>query len=58
MGLVVVSHAGASWGPLDEEKSRPIHFPSVLDRTRTSNSIIAHLGGKYRRTPTPGQGLR
>jgi predicted TIM-barrel fold metal-dependent hydrolase len=46
--LVVVSHAGASWGPLDEEKSRPIHFRSVLERYPDLKLIIAHLGGKYR----------
>jgi len=48
MGLIVVSHAGASWGPLDEEKSRPIHFIPVLDRYPDLKLIIAHLGGKYR----------
>ncbi|HUT27099.1 MAG TPA: amidohydrolase family protein [Methanomassiliicoccales archaeon] len=48
MGLTVVTHAGASWGPLDEEKSRPIHFRKVLERYPEINVIIAHLGGKYR----------
>lgn len=48
MGLVVVTHAGASWGPLDEEKSRPIHFREILERYPEINVIIAHLGGKYR----------
>jgi predicted TIM-barrel fold metal-dependent hydrolase len=48
MGLIVVSHAGASWGPLDEEKSRPVHFRSVLERYPELKLIIAHLGGKYR----------
>lgn len=48
MDLIVVSHAGASWGPLDEEKSRPIHFRSVLERYPELKLIIAHLGGKYR----------
>jgi len=48
MDLIVVSHAGASWGPLEEEKSRPIHFRSVLERYPDLKLIIAHLGGKYR----------
>ena len=48
MGLTVVTHAGASWGPLDEEKSRPIHFRKILERYPEINIIIAHLGGKYR----------
>lgn len=48
MDLIVVSHAGASWGPLDEEKGRPIHFKGVLERYPDMKLIIAHLGGKYR----------
>ena len=48
MDRFVVSHAGASWGPLDEEKSRPIHFRSVLDKYPELKLVIAHLGGKYR----------
>jgi predicted TIM-barrel fold metal-dependent hydrolase len=48
MGLIVISHAGASWGPLDEEKSRPIHLRPVLERYPDVNIIVAHLGGKYR----------
>lgn len=48
MGLLVVTHAGASWGPLDEEKSRPIHLRPVLERYPDVKIIVAHLGGKYR----------
>ncbi len=48
MGLIVVSHAGASWGPLEEERSRPVHFRNVLERYPDMKLIIAHLGGKYR----------
>lgn len=48
MGLLVVTHAGASWGPLDEERSRPIHLRPVLEKYPDINIIVAHLGGKYR----------
>ena len=48
MGLLVVTHAGASWGPLDEERSRPIHLRPVLERYPDVKIIVAHLGGKYR----------
>ncbi|MDD1746758.1 MAG: amidohydrolase family protein [Methanomassiliicoccales archaeon] len=47
-GLIVVTHAGASWGPLDEEFSHPKHFRPVLERHPDMRLIIAHLGGKFR----------
>ncbi|MEM0448579.1 MAG: amidohydrolase family protein [Methanomassiliicoccales archaeon] len=46
--LIVVTHAGASWGPLDESYSHPQHFASVLDKHPDMILVIAHLGGKFR----------
>lgn len=46
--LVVVSHAGASWGPLDERYGRPSYFREVLEREPELRIVIAHLGGKFR----------
>lgn len=48
LNLVVVSHAGASWGPLDENFNHPIYFWNVLERFPSIKIIIAHLGGKWR----------
>lgn len=48
LNLIVVSHAGASWGPLDENFNHPIYFWNVLDRFPSIKIIIAHLGGKWR----------
>ncbi|HTY46424.1 MAG TPA: amidohydrolase family protein [Methanomassiliicoccales archaeon] len=47
LGLMIVSHSGAVWGPLDEDLSRPSHFASVLDRYENMTLVIAHLGGKF-----------
>jgi predicted TIM-barrel fold metal-dependent hydrolase len=47
-GLIVVTHAGASWGPLDEEYSHPKHFLPVLEKHPEIKLVIAHLGGKFR----------
>lgn len=46
--MVVVSHSGASWGPLDEECNHPILFREVLNRYPDLRIVIAHLGGKWR----------
>lgn len=46
--LIVVTHAGASWGPLDENFSHPRHFEPVLERHPEMRLVIAHLGGKFR----------
>jgi hypothetical protein len=46
--LVVVTHAGASWGPLDEKFGRPSFFKEVLERAPELKVIVAHLGGKFR----------
>jgi predicted TIM-barrel fold metal-dependent hydrolase len=46
--LVVVTHAGASWGPLDERYGRPSFFKEVMERQPELRVIIAHLGGKFR----------
>jgi predicted TIM-barrel fold metal-dependent hydrolase len=46
--LLVVTHAGASWGPLDEKYNRPVHWREVLQNWPELNLVIAHLGGKFR----------
>jgi predicted TIM-barrel fold metal-dependent hydrolase len=48
LNLIVVTHAGASWGPLDESFNHPIYFKNVLERFPSIKIIIAHLGGKWR----------
>jgi len=48
LGLMVVSHSGAVWGPLNEELSKPSYFSSVLDHHENLKVVIAHLGGKFR----------
>jgi len=47
-GLVVVTHSGAVWGPLDENFSRPAYYKEVLDKHHDMKLVIAHLGGKFR----------
>ena len=47
-GLIVITHAGASWGPLDENFSHPKHFAPVLEKHPEMKLVIAHLGGKFR----------
>jgi predicted TIM-barrel fold metal-dependent hydrolase len=46
--LLVVTHAGASWGPLDEKYNHPALFREVLENWPELNLVIAHLGGKFR----------
>lgn len=46
--LVVVTHSGASWGPLDEECNHPIFYREVASRHPALKVVIAHLGGKWR----------
>jgi predicted TIM-barrel fold metal-dependent hydrolase len=48
LGMLVVAHSGASWGPLDEECNHPIFFREVLNRFPDLKIIIAHLGGKWK----------
>ncbi len=48
LDLVVLTHAGASWGPLDESFNHPIFFRAVLERHPSIKIVIAHLGGKWR----------
>ena len=48
LGLVLVTHAGASWGPLNDELSRPELFHKVVAKRERMKLVIAHLGGKYR----------
>lgn len=47
-GMVVVSHSGASLGPLDEECNHPILYREVLERFPSLRVVIAHLGGKWK----------
>lgn len=47
-GMVVLSHSGASWGPLDEGYNHPIFYRDVLERHPSLKIVIAHLGGKWR----------
>jgi len=46
--LIVVTHGGASWGPLDDKYTHPILFKQVLERHPELRLVIAHLGGKFR----------
>jgi len=48
LGLAVVTHAGAAWGPLEEKYNRPILFRKVLDEHPRMKLVVAHLGGKFR----------
>lgn len=48
LGLVVVTHSGAVWGPLNEELSRPSYYKPVLEKHQNLKLVVAHLGGKYR----------
>lgn len=48
LGLVLVTHAGASWGPLNDELSRPELFHNVVAKRERMKLVIAHLGGKFR----------
>ncbi|MDD1747620.1 MAG: amidohydrolase family protein [Methanomassiliicoccales archaeon] len=47
-GMVVVTHSGAVWGPLNEELSRPSYYSKVLEKHERLKLVIAHMGGKYR----------
>jgi predicted TIM-barrel fold metal-dependent hydrolase len=48
LGLVVITHGGAAWGPLDEKYTRPSFYDEVLHRYPDLRVVIAHIGGKYR----------
>jgi predicted TIM-barrel fold metal-dependent hydrolase len=48
LGLVLVTHAGAGWGPLNDELARPELFQVVMDKRESMRLVVAHLGGKYR----------
>jgi predicted TIM-barrel fold metal-dependent hydrolase len=51
--LVVVTHSGAVWGPLNEELSRPSFYSPVLQRHERLKLVIAHMGGKFREEMFP-----
>ncbi|MDD1771157.1 MAG: amidohydrolase [Methanomassiliicoccales archaeon] len=48
LGLFVVTHSGAVWGPLNEELSRPSYYAPVLERHQNMKLVVAHMGGKFR----------
>jgi len=48
LGLVIVTHAGAAWGSLDERFSEPSFWNEVLHRHPDTNIVLAHLGGRWR----------
>jgi len=48
LGLVIITHAGAAWGSLDEKFSEPDFWKEVLQRYPDTNVVLAHLGGRWR----------
>ncbi len=48
LGLVVITHAGAAWGSLEEKYSEPSFWTEVLQRYPDTNIVLAHLGGRWR----------
>ncbi len=48
LGMLVITHIGASWGPLDEKFSHPKYYRKVLEEFPSLNVVLAHLGGKWR----------
>lgn len=48
LGLVVITHAGAAWGSLEEKYSEPSFWTGVLQRYPDTNIVLAHLGGRWR----------
>lgn len=49
LGLIVTTHAGAAWGPLEEDFNRPSRFADVLEKHEKMRLVIAHMGGKFRK---------
>lgn len=47
LGLVVVTHAGVAFAPMDEKYCHPVNMGRVAERHPDSKYIIAHLGGKF-----------
>lgn len=48
LGLVIITHAGAAWGSLEEKYSEPSFWTDVLRRYPDTNIVLAHLGGRWR----------
>ncbi|MFP4170229.1 MAG: amidohydrolase family protein [Methanomassiliicoccales archaeon] len=48
LGVLVVSHTGAAWGPFEEEYCHPEYFRSVAEEHPSLRIVLAHLGGKWR----------
>ena len=47
LGLVVTTHAGSAFAPLDEKYCHPSFFADVAEKHPDMKIIIAHLGGKF-----------
>ena len=47
LGLVVVTHAGMAFAPLDEKYCHPVNMERVAENHPDTKFIIAHLGGKF-----------
>ena len=47
LGLVVVTHAGMAFSPLDERYCHPVNMERVADNHPDTKFIIAHMGGKF-----------
>ncbi len=47
LGLVVTTHAGSAFAPLDEKYCHPSFFADVAEKHPDLKIIIAHLGGKF-----------
>jgi len=50
MGMVIVTHSGASWGPLDDRYTEPRFYEPIFQKFPDLKIVIAPLGGKWRRT--------
>ena len=47
LGLVVTTHAGMAFAPLDEKYCHPVNMGRVAEKHPDTKYIIAHLGGKF-----------
>ncbi len=48
LGMAIVTHSGAAWGPLDDRFTEPRFYEPVFQRFPDLKIVIAHLGGKWR----------
>lgn len=47
LGLIVVTHAGVAFAPMDEKFCHPVNMCRVAEMHPDSKYIIAHMGGKF-----------